>query len=182
MRLVSLGLPGLLLVESRVFSDVRGSFLETWNGRALAAAGLEATFVQDNMSLSNRHALRGLHYQARQPQGKLIRVVSGAVFDVVVDLRRSSPAFGRAFTLELEADKHQALWVPPGFAHGFLSLADDTRVQYKVTDYWAPEWERTLAWDDPALGISWPLPAGGTPIVSDKDRAGTPLAAADTYP
>jgi dTDP-4-dehydrorhamnose 3,5-epimerase len=182
MRLVPLALPGPLLVESRVFSDGRGSFLETWNRRTLAAAGLEASFVQDNMSLSKRHALRGLHYQARQPQGKLVRVVSGAVFDVVVDLRRSSPAFGRVLTLELAADRHHALWVPPGFAHGFLSLADDTRVQYKVTDYWAPEWERTLAWDDPALAISWPLPAGARPILSDKDRAGTRLADADTYP
>ena len=181
MRLMPLALPGLMLLESRIFRDERGAFLETWNARVLAAAGLAATFVQDNLSLSQRHVLRGLHYQVRQPQAKLVRVLAGAVYDAVVDLRRSSPAFGRACTLELSADEHRALWVPAGFAHGFLALADDTRVQYKVTDYWAPEWERTLAWDDPALGIDWPLPPGQAPQLSAKDRAGTALAAAESY-
>jgi dTDP-4-dehydrorhamnose 3,5-epimerase len=182
MRLVPLGPPGLALIESRLFRDERGAFLETWNARALAAAGLEASFVQDNLSLSQRRVLRGLHYQVRQPQGKLVRVLTGAVFDVVVDLRRSSPGYGRAFSLELAADEHRALWVPAGFAHGFLALADDTRVQYKVTDYWAPEWERTLAWDDPVLGIAWPLPAGVAPLLSAKDRDGARLAQAESYP
>jgi dTDP-4-dehydrorhamnose 3,5-epimerase len=182
MKLVPVGLPGLLLVEPRLYRDERGAFVETWNARDCAAAGLKAVFVQDNLSLSRRNVLRGLHYQARQPQGKLVRVLAGAIFDAVVDLRRSSPTFGQSYTLELAADEHRALWVPPGYAHGFLALHDDTRVQYKVTDYWAPEWERTLAWDDPALGISWPLPATALPILSAKDSAGDKLAAADSYP
>lgn len=182
MQLTPLGLPGLALLETPLYRDDRGAFVETWNARALAAAGIAASFVQDNLSLSRRHVLRGLHYQARQPQGKLVRVLSGRVYDVVVDLRSSSASCGRTFCLELAADEARALWVPAGFAHGFLALADDTRVQYKVTDYWAPEWERTLAWDDPALAIAWPLPAGVAPLLSAKDRSGVPLAAAERYP
>jgi dTDP-4-dehydrorhamnose 3,5-epimerase len=182
MELVPLGIPGLALIEPRVFRDERGAFLETWNARGFAAAGLAASFVQDNLSVSRRYVLRGLHYQARQPQGKLVRVLAGAIYDAVVDLRRSSPAFGRSCAIELVADEQRALWVPAGCAHGFLALADDTRVAYKVTDYWAPEWERTLRWDDPALGIAWPLPAGVAPIISTKDREGQPLALTEGFP
>ncbi len=182
MEVRPLALPEVLLLQPRVFRDPRGAFLETWNERAYREAGVDAPFVQDNLSLSLRGTLRGLHYQVQQAQGKLVRVVKGAVHDVVVDLRRSSPRFGRHAAVRLEADALHALWVPPGFAHGFLALEDDTRVQYKVTDYWAPAHERTLAWNDPALAIDWPLPAGTAPLLSDKDRAGSVLAGADTYP
>ena len=182
MRAVTQPLPGVLLLEHQVFNDARGGFLESWNERSFAAAGIAARFVQENVSLSRRWVLRGLHYQIRRTQGKLVRVLTGAIYDVIVDLRRSSPAFGRSLTVALEADRHGSLWVPPGCAHGFLALADDTRVQYKVTDFWSPEDERTLAWDDAALGIRWPLPPGVAPILSDKDRQGAPLARAEVFP
>jgi len=169
------------LIEPQVYGDARGEFLETWNAERFAEAGITARFVQDNLSVSRRFTLRGLHYQIRQAQGKLVRAVRGAVFDVVVDLRRSSPAFGQVTSLILEAAVHRALWVPAGVAHGFLALAEDTWVQYKVTDYWAPQWERTLRWDDPALAIPWPLPPGTKPLMSDKDRAGSMLAEAETF-
>jgi dTDP-4-dehydrorhamnose 3,5-epimerase len=177
-----LALPGVVLIEHRVQEDARGAFLESWNARAFAAAGITAQFVQQNVSSSRRWVLRGLHYQLPHQQGKLVRVLAGAIFDVVVDLRRSSAAFGRALALELDAVRPQSLWVPPGFAHGFLALADDTRVQYLVTDFWSRESEHTLAWDDPALALSWPLPAGTHAIVSAKDARGTPLARAATFP
>ena len=160
MRVTPLALPGALLIEPTVYADTRGAFFEAWNERAIAAAGIEARFVQENVSLSKRHVLRGLHYQVSQVQGKLVRVLAGAVFDVVVDLRRSSSGFGRSLSVSLDAREPRALWVPPGFAHGFLALDDDTQVQYHVTDFWAPQAERTLAWNDPALGIQWPLPPG----------------------
>ena len=182
MRAVPLALPGALLIEPAVYRDARGGFFEAWNERAFAAAGLELRFVQENVSISRRHVLRGLHYQVSQVQGKLVRVLAGAVFDVIVDLRRSSAGFGRALTLQLEASDPRSLWVPPGFAHGFLVLEDDTHVQYKVTDFWAPQAERTLAWDDPALGIRWPMIAESEPILSDKDRRGQTLAQAETFP
>ena len=182
MEITPLVLPEVLLLQPRVFRDPRGAFLETWNERAYRDAGIGLPFVQDNLSLSARGTLRGLHYQVQQAQGKLVRVVKGAVHDVVVDLRRSSTRFGHHAAIRLEADALHALWVPPGFAHGFLALDADTRVQYKVTDYWAPEHERTLAWDDPALTIAWPLPDDAPPLLSDKDRAGNRLADADTYP
>jgi dTDP-4-dehydrorhamnose 3,5-epimerase len=181
MRAQPLALPGVVLIEHRVLEDARGAFFESWNARAFAAAGIAAQFVQQNISTSRRWVLRGLHYQLPHAQGKLVRVLAGAIFDVVVDLRRSSAAFGRALTLELDAARTQSLWVPPGFAHGFLALADDTRVQYQVTDFWSRESEHTLAWDDPALALSWPLPAGTQAIVSDKDAHGTPLARAETF-
>jgi dTDP-4-dehydrorhamnose 3,5-epimerase len=182
MRAVALELPGVLLIEHDVFEDARGAFYESWNERAFAAAGLEARFVQENVSRSRAYVLRGLHYQIHHVQGKLVRVLSGQIFDVVVDLRRSSPAFGRSLALTLDSGRQRSLWVPAGFAHGFLALAEDTRVQYKVTDFWARDAERTLAWNDPALGIAWPLPGATAPIMSAKDREGVPLARAESFP
>jgi len=182
MRATALALPGALLIEHEVFADERGSFFESWNERAFAAAGSEARFVQENVSRSRRWVLRGLHYQIRQTQGKLVRVLSGEIFDVIVDLRRSSPAFGRSASVRLDAAGERSLWVPPGLAHGFLALAENTRVQYKVTDFWSREAERTLRWDDAALGIEWPLPAGVEPLLSAKDRDGVPLARAECFP
>jgi dTDP-4-dehydrorhamnose 3,5-epimerase len=182
MRTVPLTLPGAVLIEPAVYTDMRGAFFEAWNELAFTAAGIEARFVQENVSVSHRHVLRGLHYQVRQVQGKLIRVLAGAVFDVIVDLRRSSPGFGHSLSVELDARAPRSLWVPPGFAHGFLALVDDTHVQYKVTDFWAPQAERTLAWNDPALGVRWPLPPRTDPVLSDKDRRGQMLAQAETFP
>jgi dTDP-4-dehydrorhamnose 3,5-epimerase len=182
MRVVPLALPGVVLIEHRVFEDPRGAFFESWNERAFAAAGIEARFVQENVSVSKRSVLRGLHYQIPHTQGKLVRVLSGAIFDVVVDLRRSSPTFGRSLSVSLDATRAQSLWVPHGYAHGFLCLADDTRVQYKVTDFWSRESEHTLAWNDPALAIRWPLAAGAGPLLSDKDMRGALLAQAETFP
>ena len=182
MRALPLALPGVVLIEHRVFDDARGAFFESWNARAFAAAGIPAQFVQENVSTSRRWVLRGLHYQIPHTQGKLVRVLAGAIFDVVVDLRRSSAAFGRTLAVELDAAQARSLWVPPGFAHGFLALADDTRVQYKVTDFWSRESEHTLAWDDPALALEWPLPAGTRALLSAKDARGEGLARAETFP
>lgn len=181
MRAFALELDGVLRLERDVWRDDRGLFLETWNPQALARVGLEATFVQDNLSLSKQWTLRGLHYQIQPPQGKLISVVTGSIYDVVVDLRRRSKTFRRAIGIHLAADEYAALWVPPGYAHGFLALEPDTRVAYKVTDSWAPDFERTLLWQDPALAIQWPIPAGIAPIVSKKDAAGSPLDSAAYY-
>jgi dTDP-4-dehydrorhamnose 3,5-epimerase len=182
MRVLPLDLPGIMLIEHQAFDDARGAFYESWNERAFATAGITARFVQENVSLSRRYVVRGLHYQIPFTQGKLVRVLRGAIFDVVVDLRRSSASFGRSLGVNLDATRPVSLWVPEGFAHGFLALADDTQVQYKVTDFWSRESERTLAWNDPALGIRWPLPGGATPLLSEKDARGTPLAAAETFP
>jgi dTDP-4-dehydrorhamnose 3,5-epimerase len=182
MRAVPLALPGVVLIEHQRFEDPRGAFFESWNERAFAAAGIEARFVQENVSVSKALVLRGLHSQIPHTQAKLVRVLAGAIFDVVVDLRRSSPAFGRSLSLNLDATRAQSLWVPGGCAHGFLALADDTRVQYKVTDFWARESEHTLAWNDPALGIHWPIPAGAAPLLSAKDQDGAQLAQAETFP
>lgn len=182
MRATPLALPGVLLIEHQVFDDARGAFFESWNERDFAAAGIEARFVQENVSRSGAYVLRGLHYQIRHSQGKLVRVLAGEVFDVVVDLRRSAPTFGKSCTVQLGAASARSLWVPAGFAHGFLALADETHVQYKVTDFWVREAERTLKWNDAALGIRWPLPAGVEPLLSAKDRDGTPLARAECFP
>ena len=182
MRTIPLALPGAMLIEPTVYGDTRGAFFEAWNERTFAASGIEARFVQENVSVSRRYVLRGLHYQVSQVQGKLVRVLAGAVFDAIVDLRRSSPGFGRSLSVTLDAREPRALWVPPGFAHGFLALADDTQVQYKVTDFWSPPAERTLAWNDPALGIDWPLPPQIDPILSEKDRRGQKLAEAEIFP
>jgi dTDP-4-dehydrorhamnose 3,5-epimerase len=167
------------LIEPRVFADERGFFIESWNARAFAQAGIEATFVQDNHSRSRRGVLRGLHYQIEHAQGKLVRCVAGEVFDAVVDLRRSSPTFGRSVGVVLSERNKRMLWVPPGLAHGFLVLSESADFLYKTTDYWYPEHERTLLWSDPALAIAWPL--DGEPIVAAKDAAGVPLAQAPTY-
>jgi len=170
----------VLLIQPKVFADARGFFFESFNERAFAkATGVRAQFVQDNHSRSVKHTLRGLHYQIRQPQGKLVRVVAGEVFDVVVDIRRHSLTFGRSVGMTLSAEKHNMLWIPPGFAHGFLVLSDGAEFLYKTTDYWAPEHERTLLWNDPALGIVWPL--AGEPIMAAKDLAGKRLADADVF-
>ena len=182
MQSIPLDLPGAMLIEPTVYGDARGAFFEAWNERTFAASGIDVRFVQENVSVSRRHVLRGLHYQVSQVQGKLIRVLAGAVFDVIVDLRRSSPGFGRSLSVQLDEREHRSLWVPAGFAHGFLALADDTHVQYKVTDFWAPQAERTLAWNDPALGIHWPLPTGTEPVLSEKDQRGQMLAQAETFP
>jgi dTDP-4-dehydrorhamnose 3,5-epimerase len=179
VRIVDTELPDVKLIEPRVFGDSRGFFLESWNARALAEAGLDLAFVQDNHSRSRRGVLRGLHYQIRHPQGKLVRVVTGEVFDVAVDLRRSSPTFGRAVGVTLSEDDKRMLWIPPGFAHGFLVLSAQADFLYKTTDYYHPEHERTLIWNDPALGIRWP--AGIEPVLAAKDAAGLPLAAAEVY-
>ncbi|CAG0994146.1 partial dTDP-4-dehydrorhamnose 3,5-epimerase, partial [Gammaproteobacteria bacterium] len=172
-------IPDVLVVEPRVFGDQRGFFFESWNRRALREAGLDADFVQDNHSRSARGVLRGLHYQIRHPQGKLVRVVAGEVFDVAVDLRRGSPTFGRHVAITLSAENRRMLWVPPGFAHGFYVTSESADFLYKTTDYWHQEHERTLLWSDPALGIAWPV--DGAPLVAAKDAAGAPLATAELY-
>jgi dTDP-4-dehydrorhamnose 3,5-epimerase len=170
----------VLLLEPKVFGDARGFFYESYNREAFArATGLDVEFVQDNHSRSSRNVLRGLHFQVRQTQGKLVRATAGAIWDVAVDLRRSSPSFGRWAGARIDAESKRMLWVPAGFAHGFLVLSELAEVQYKTTDYYAPEHERTLLWNDPALAIAWPL--AGEPVMSDKDRLGVPLAAAETF-
>jgi dTDP-4-dehydrorhamnose 3,5-epimerase len=180
MNVTPTALPDVLLIEPRVFSDDRGFFFESWNQHALAAAGLDAPFVQDNHSRSMRNVVRGLHYQIEHAQGKLVRVCAGEVFDVAVDIRRSSPTFGRSVCMTLSAQNKRMLWIPPGFAHGFLVLSDAAEFLYKTTDYWYPEHERTLLWNDPALRIDWPL--SGAPALAAKDAAGRLLALADVYP
>ncbi|MCC6194998.1 MAG: dTDP-4-dehydrorhamnose 3,5-epimerase [Burkholderiales bacterium] len=180
MKITPLALPEVLMVEPRVFGDERGFFYESWNRRAFAQHGIDADFVQDNHSRSRRGVLRGLHYQIEHAQGKLVRVTAGEVFDVAVDLRRSSPTFGRWAGATLSAASKRMLWIPAGFAHGFVVTSDDAEFLYKTTDYWYPEHERTVLWSDPALGIEWPL--AGAPILAAKDAAGTPLARAATYP
>jgi dTDP-4-dehydrorhamnose 3,5-epimerase len=180
MKVTPTSLPGVLSIEPRVLRDDRGFFCESWNARAFRDVGLDIAFVQDNHSRSKRGVLRGLHYQIDRAQGKLVRCVVGEVFDVAVDLRRASVAFGRWVGVSLSADNARMLWVPPGFAHGFLALSESAEVLYKATDYWHAEHERTLLWSDPALGIAWPL--SGAPLINAKDAAGSTLAAADVYP
>jgi dTDP-4-dehydrorhamnose 3,5-epimerase len=180
MLVVTTGLPGVLMLEPKVFGDERGFFFEAYNRRAFhKATGVDAEFVQDNHSRSAKNVLRGLHYQVRQAQGKLVRVISGEVWDVAVDLRRGSPAFGKWAGFTLSAESKRMAWIPPGFAHGFLVVSEAAEVLYKATDYYAPEHERTLLWSDAALGIQWPL--AGAPLLADKDRRGTPLAAAEAF-
>ncbi|WP_313950511.1 dTDP-4-dehydrorhamnose 3,5-epimerase [Accumulibacter sp.] len=179
MKLIATALPEVLIVEPIVFGDPRGFFLESWNRKTFASLGLELDFVQDNHSRSRKGVLRGLHYQLHQPQGKLVRVTHGAVFDVAVDLRRSSPHFGRWEGIELSAENQRMFWIPPGFAHGFLVLSETADFLYKTTEYYAPEHERCLLWNDPEIGICWPL--DGEPALSAKDRVGTPLQTAEGY-
>jgi dTDP-4-dehydrorhamnose 3,5-epimerase len=180
MNLIPTNLPEVLLIEPTVFGDARGFFMESWNRKTLASLGLDLDFVQDNHSRSARGVLRGLHYQIRQPQGKLMRVTSGAVCDVAVDLRRSSACFGKWTLHELSAENRRMLWIPPGFAHGFLVLSETADFLYKSTDYYAPEHERCLYWNDPAVGIQWPF--DGEPSLSGKDQAGSLLKDAEVYP
>jgi dTDP-4-dehydrorhamnose 3,5-epimerase len=162
-------IPDVVLIRPDVFGDPRGFFLESWEERKFAGAGLDVEFVQDNHSRSARHTLRGLHYQNPQPQGKLVRVVTGRVFDVAVDIRRSSPTFGRWVGVVLSDENHAMLWVPPGFAHGFLVLSESADFLYRCTDFWAPAHEQTILWNDPDLQVAWPLPAGAQPQLSTKD-------------
>jgi len=182
MELRPTRIPDVILIEPRVYGDQRGFFLESWNERTFAEAGLNLRFVQDNHSRSKQWTLRGLHYQVKQPQGKLVRVVTGAVFDVAVDLRRSSPTFGQWVGATLSAENHHMLWVPPGFAHGFLVLSEFADFLYKCTDFYAPEHERAVRWDDPDIGIEWPLPAGLTPRLSQKDSQAAPFRSAECFP
>jgi dTDP-4-dehydrorhamnose 3,5-epimerase len=173
-------IPEVLLLEPRVHQDERGFFLESYNRRSFEqATGLSVEFVQDNQSFSVRNVLRGLHYQILQPQGKLIQVMAGEIYDVAVDLRRSSPTFGKWVGVTLAGGSHRMFWVPQGFAHGYIVLSEHAIVLYKTTDYYAPEHERTILWNDPALSIKWPLE--GEPIVSDKDRRATPFRTADHF-
>jgi len=178
-KITSTSLPGLLVLQPRVFGDDRGFFLESYNERALAELGIQGQFVQDNHSCSRRNVVRGLHYQIRHAQGKLVRVVAGEILDVAVDLRRSSPTFRGWQTVRLSGENKTMLWIPPGFAHGFRVTSDQAHVLYKATDYYAPEYERTLAWNDPELNINWELE--GEPIVSAKDQRSVALRDAETF-
>lgn len=181
MEVTQTAIPEVLVLTPKVFGDARGFFLESFNQRAFnEATGLDVAFVQDNHSRSAKGVLRGLHYQLHQPQGKLVRVVRGAVFDVAVDVRKSSATFGQWVGVALSEDNQRQLWVPPGFAHGFLVLSDTADFLYKTTDYYAPAHERCIAWDDPAIGIQWP--GGVVPSLSAKDRQGAALAAAEVFP
>ena len=181
MKIIETDIPDLKVIEPRVFSDDRGYFLETWNAQAFSQAGLSWTFVQDNQSKSRRNVLRGLHYQIQSPQAKLVRVVTGAIYDVAVDLRRGSPTFGRWAGVELSETNHRMMLIPVGFAHGFLSLTDETQLAYKCTDFYASQHERTIMWNDPDLAIAWPLAAGEQPIVSSKDAMGQSLKEAEIF-
>ena len=178
MQITATALAGVFLIEPRVFEDERGYFLETYHRQRFVEAGIDAEFVQDNFSHSRRGVLRGLHYQIEHPQGKLVRVVRGEIFDVAVDLRRNSPTFGRWTGAMLSETNHHQLYIAPGFAHGFCVMSEAADVVYKCTAFYAPQHERTLLWNDPALGIEWPIL---DPIVSPKDRMGLPLASAETY-
>ena len=180
MNVIETAIPGLLILEPKVFGDARGFFMESYNAKAFQdATGLTPNFVQDNHSRSGKGVLRGLHYQIEQAQGKLVRVTRGSVFDAVVDLRKSSPTFGQWAGVELSEENNRQLWIPPGFAHGFLVTSDSADFLYKTTDYYAPQFERSLAWNDPAVGVEWPLT--GEPALSAKDVAGKPLAECETF-
>jgi dTDP-4-dehydrorhamnose 3,5-epimerase len=180
MNIIPTAIPDVLIIEPKVFGDARGFFFESFNQRAFhQATGLELNFVQDNHSRSARGVLRGLHYQLRQAQGKLVRVVRGSVFDVAVDVRRSSPTFGKWVGVEISEGNQRQMWVPAGFAHGFLVTSESADFLYKTTDYYAPEYERCIAWNDPAIGIQWPL--NGAPVLSGKDQQGKPLVQAEVY-
>lgn len=179
IRKISTSLPGVFVLEPRVFGDERGFFLESYNEKVFADLGIAERFVQDNHSKSRKNVLRGLHYQIQQPQGKLVRVVEGEILDVAVDLRRSSPTFAGWEAVRLSGENKRVMWIPPGFAHGFRVISEQAHVLYKTTDYYAPEFERTLAWNDPRLKIGWEL--SGEPIVSTKDQHGALLGDAETF-
>jgi dTDP-4-dehydrorhamnose 3,5-epimerase len=181
MKFLPTEIPAVVLVEPEVYGDQRGFFMETYQYQKFADGGIEVTFVQDNHSSSLQGILRGLHYQIRQPQGKLVRVVSGEIYDVAVDLRRSSQTFGCWVGKRLSAENKWELWIPSGFAHGFYVVSEHAEVVYKATDYYAPQWERTLLWNDPRLNISWPLIAGLPPLLSSKDANGIILDLAESF-
>ena len=181
MQFFETKLPGVFRIVPAVHGDERGFFMETWQAKRFQDAGIEADFVQDNFSQSTKGTLRGLHYQIQQPQGKLVRVVSGEVLDVAVDIRKSSPCYGRWVGEVLSADNKHLLWVPPGFAHGFLVLSDTAKFEYKCSDYYAPQFERSIRWDDPDIAIDWTLAAGEQPLLSGKDEAAPFLKDAETY-
>lgn len=181
MRAIPTDVEGALILEPKVYGDSRGFFMESWNRRTFADIGLDIDFVQDNHSRSGRGVLRGLHYQLKQPQGKLVRVTSGAVFDVAVDLRRSSPTFGRWAGVILSAENQRMFWVPSGFAHGFLVLSESADFLYKASDYYAPEQEQSILWNDPDLAIDWPLAGIPEPLLAAKDVAGKFFKDAETY-
>lgn len=181
MKVIETNISDVKIIEPSVLGDNRGFFLETWNDNTFASAGLHIQFVQDNHCRSTRGILRGLHYQLIHPQGKLVRVVSGSVFDVAVDMRKSSPTFGCSVSVELSAENHRMLWIPPGFAHGFLVLSQFADFVYKCTDFYMPEHERSLLWSDPKLSIAWPLEDGITPILAAKDANAKPLSYAECY-
>ena len=180
MKLVETALPGVVIIEPKVFGDTRGFFLESWNRQTMIDAGLGVDFVQDNHSRSAQGVLRGLHYQLKNPQGKLVRVTHGSVFDVTVDVRRSSPSFGRWFGVELSAENHRMLWIPPGFAHGFKVLSETADFLYKCTAFYHPSSERSLRWNDPDIGIAWPE-TGAPPLLSAKDEAAPLLSNAELF-
>ncbi len=179
MKIVPTTIPEVVLLEPKVFGDDRGFFYESWNKRTFAELGIAADFVQDNHSKSQKNVLRGLHYQIEQAQGKLVRVTAGAVYDVAVDLRRSSSTFGKWVGFTLSAEDKRMAWIPPGFAHGFCVTSDSAEFLYKTTDYWSPAHERTLLWNDPQLAIPWPLT--GEPLLAAKDVAGQPFGQAETF-
>ena len=181
MKVIATDIPEVLIFEPEILGDRRGYFMETWRADLFAGAGVDQSFVQDNQSSSGQGVLRGLHYQIRQPQGKLVRVISGSVFDVAVDLRRSSPTFGRWVGAELSADNNRLVWVPPGFGHGFYVLSEQAEFVYKCTDYYSREHERVIRYDDADIGIRWPLVSGVETVMSEKDLAGVSLAQADLY-
>jgi dTDP-4-dehydrorhamnose 3,5-epimerase len=181
MKFTATPIDGVVLVEPQVFGDARGFFMESWHEEKFRAAGIGATFVQDNHSRSRQWTLRGLHLQVRHTQGKLVRVAFGSVYDVVVDLRRSSPSFGASWGVDLSAENHRMLWVPPGLAHGILITSDSADFLYKCTDFYSPEHERTLAWNDPALNVRWPLPPGVSPQLSAKDARGASFAEIEKF-
>ena len=181
MQIQTTAIPGVLILEHKVFGDDRGFFYESFNQQRFAdLTGITAAFVQDNHSKSSRNVLRGLHYQIQQPQGKLVRVVAGEVFDVAVDIRASSPTFGKWVGVALSAENKRQLWIPEGFAHGFMVTSESAEFLYKTTDYWAPEFERSIAWNDADIGIDWPL-HGDAPMLSAKDQLGKQLAAAEVF-
>jgi len=180
MNIIKTEIPDVMIIEPKVFGDARGFFYESFNQKVWREkTGIDAVFVQDNHSRSAKNVLRGLHYQIRQPQGKLVRAIRGAVFDVAVDLRRKSPTFGRWVGTELSEENCRQLWIPVGFAHGFLVLSDVAEFLYKTTDYWAPEYERTINWNDPDLAVAWPLQ--GEPVLSAKDAKGTAFKEAEVF-
>ena len=181
MKVTPLSIPDVKLIEPDVYGDDRGFFMETWSRSSFLEVGIDAQFVQDNFSRSGKGILRGLHYQIKNPQGKLVRCVRGSVFDVVVDLRASSSDFGKSAGLILSEENRHSLWVPPGFAHGFFVLSEFADFQYKCSDVYAPHYERTVMWDDPDLNIDWPLDPGKSPIISDKDARGVSFKSAEVF-